>query len=283
MGYVVAPEKPSPSSTIGTTTTGTATSTTCPPLTPANDAPLSSQSFDAVTLYSLPQPTRSPNAITVAPDGSVWFGENALPGVAHLYPNGTLKEYPWHLALNSALSLCGGQSDIWGITLWNGSVWAADEFYSRLIGLDPTTGAQTVLTLKNNSDPYTLTVGPDNYLWFTQVLDGPKIGRVTPGTDAIRYYQLPGNSSWASVYLLFQNSTTRLRPGHRRRRQRPQRLHRREPDLLVQPGGADPDLRAGGSNATVYEPIAMSLGDGGLWITEHDASGWSSTTRPRRP
>ncbi len=39
-----------------------------------------------ITEFSLPGPLRNPNAPVVAPDGSVWFGEQAVAGIAHFYP-----------------------------------------------------------------------------------------------------------------------------------------------------------------------------------------------------
>ena len=45
--------------------------------------------------YILPNPSKLPNKLTVAPDGSVWFGEQSVPGVGHLFPNGSLVEYAW--------------------------------------------------------------------------------------------------------------------------------------------------------------------------------------------
>src|SRR5207244_641940 len=82
---------------------------------------LKSATFGAVTKFQLPSPGRAPNAITVAPDGSVWFGEQAIPGVGHLYPNGTLVEYRWSGNYNSSSDSgysCSYQTDTWGIALW---------------------------------------------------------------------------------------------------------------------------------------------------------------------
>ena len=57
---------------------------------PVVKSELASRSFGAITTFSLPAPERWPNAIAVAPDGSVWFGEEAVWGLAHLYvTNGT--------------------------------------------------------------------------------------------------------------------------------------------------------------------------------------------------
>jgi len=77
--------------------------------------------FGAVTKYLLPQ-NRSPNAITVAPDGSVWFAELGVPGVAHLYQNGTLVEYRWPYTYPASSSssngtICSDWTNTWGIAV----------------------------------------------------------------------------------------------------------------------------------------------------------------------
>lgn len=135
---------------------------------------LSYVQFGAVRKYKLPS-SRAPNAITLAPDGSVWFGEQALPGIAHLYPNGTLLEYRWPFQYNSPG--LPGLTFTWGIALWKGCVWASDQAGSQLVAVDPATGSTKTIKLATGSFPYTLTVGPDDSLWFTEVF-ASKIGRV---------------------------------------------------------------------------------------------------------
>src|ERR1700730_16596617 len=81
-------------------------------------------SFGGVTEYALPSPLRDPNAPTVAPDGSVWFAEQSVAGLAHFYPaNRTLVEYAWpysYPAPQSSGGICGEKTDVWGVVLWNG-------------------------------------------------------------------------------------------------------------------------------------------------------------------
>jgi len=167
--------------------------------------------FGAITEYALPSPIRSANAITVAPDGSVWFGEEALPGVAHLYPkNGTLIEYAWPFKYR--VSSPQGNSptfttDTWGIALWNGKVWASDVTMNQIVGVDPSTGNVTAIHLpSNDSFPYTMTVAPDNSLWFTQ-LDSSKIGRVFANGTLVEYPLSVGGQQEAPAEIVFENST----------------------------------------------------------------------------
>ncbi|MBI2648679.1 MAG: hypothetical protein HYW93_03385, partial [Thaumarchaeota archaeon] len=147
---------------------------------------LSSVSFGAVTKFKLPSPDRNPNGVVVAPDGSVWFGEQTLPGVGHIFANengtATLVEYVWPFSYPTQRASgpgCPPKTEIWGITLWNGMVWAADPVGNQLVGLNPSTETfHTIKLPKNNSYPYSLTVGPENSLWFTELFTST-IGKVS--------------------------------------------------------------------------------------------------------
>lgn len=171
---------------------------------------LRTSNFGAVTEYALPSPVRSPNAIVVAPDGSVWFGEEAVPGAAHLYPDGTLIEYAWPFKYQTSPGSQGTPAyltDIWGIALWNGRVWASDTTMNQLVGLDPETGAVTTIHLPTSgSFPYTMTVGPDDSLWFTE-LSSSKLGRVFPNGTLVEYPLLGGGHEETPAEIAFANST----------------------------------------------------------------------------
>ena len=164
-----------------------------------------------VTEFALPSPLRAPNGVTVAPDGSVWFGEQSVAGVAHFYPgNRTLVEYAWpfnYKAPPATAGFCGNKSDIWGVTLWNGKVWVADTTGNQLVGLDPSTGQfSTIAIPTSTSYPYTLTPGPNDTLWVTELFSG-QIGEVS-ANGTVRQYSLPGGSSAEPAQVVFANSTT---------------------------------------------------------------------------
>jgi streptogramin lyase len=146
----------------------------------------------------------------VAPDGSVWFGEEAVPGVGHLYPNGTLVEYAWPFNYLTAPSVGGSllyKTDIWGIALWNGRVWASDTAMNQLVGLDPSTDSFTTIRLPaNDSFPYTMTAGPDGSLWFTE-LSSSKIGRVFSNGTLVEYPLSAGGHEETPAEIAFLNST----------------------------------------------------------------------------
>jgi len=242
--------------------------------------------FGAVTKYPLLQ-NRSPNAITVAPDGSVWFGELGVPGVGHLYPdNGTLVEYRWpstRLPLSSSSRTCIDVSDTWGIAVWDGTVWATYEDNGSLVGLNPSSDALQVIQLKNGSLPYTLAVAPDGSLWFTDLSYPAHVGRVDAATHRVTYYPVPAGADSESAYLLFQNSTVAY-------------------VLAVYPytGGGNlfsfdpasptPSFALVGGNQSIglnasnyvptpndvvtgpFTPTSVAVGEGGIWLAEHAGS-----------
>lgn len=236
---------------------------TCQSAPPSQGVQLTPTSFGAITEYSL-SPNRTPAGFAVAPDGSVWFGEWGLPGVGHLYANGTLTEYKWPYANTSPVSTCGQQTEIWGVALWNGSVWAADNLYARLVSVNPATGQTDEINTTKNFFPYTLSVGAGD-LWITDDLQPGTIGKLTPDSTSVQYYSLPDNGNTSSEYILFQNDT------------RAYVLTANPVTLESQLFAFDPSLASPtfaplGGNQTLYEPSGLALGTGGIWATEHAAS-----------
>jgi virginiamycin B lyase len=154
--------------------------------------------FGAIRKYKLPS-GRAPNAITVASDGSVWFGEQALPGIAHLYANGTLLEYTWPFQYKAP----PGFTYIWGIAVWDGCVWASDQAGSQLVAVDPTSAQIRTVSLNAGSFPYTMTVGPDDSLWFTEVF-ASKLARIDNQLN-LHEYDLPLAGTPGQV--VFANNT----------------------------------------------------------------------------
>lgn len=247
---------------------GPSTSTCQPPLGGRSilKSQLKSITFGAVTKFALPSPVRSPNAITVAPDGSVWFGEQAVPGVAHLYLNGTLIEYAWpsNYSFQSGYA-CSFKDDMWGIALWNGRVWTSDVVGNQLVGIDPATGSTTTTKLSvNDSFPYSLTIGPDNSLWFTE-LSSSQIGRIFGNGTLVEYPLQQDAMNESPTEIAFANSTL---------------------GYYVSVGGvsrgAGPAVYAFNPqhfspyqvarNVTIISPDSIAVAGGGLWIDQHGPS-----------
>jgi len=221
--------------------------------------------FGAVTKFQLPLPGRDPNAITVSPDGTVWFGEQAVPGVGHLYPNnGTLVEYAWpgnYSSPSRGPSSCPYKTDIWGLALWNGSVWGSDGVGNRLVGLNPVTGfIQSIKLPTSGSFPYALTVGPEKSLWFTEP-DASRVGRLFPN-GTLREYKSP---DMLPSQIVFANRTlgylvtvgASSNPvGH---------VYAFDPSETFSP-------RAVGGGKQLYAPDSVAVTEDGLGVIQHGPS-----------
>ena len=156
--------------------------------------------FGAVTKFRLPN-SGFPNGITAAPDGSIWFGEQNVPALAHLYQNGTMIEYAWPVSYSPSTTA------IWGVADWKGRIWASDALGGQIVSLNPITSSLTVIKLGNvEAFPYTITVGPDDALWFTE-LYGLKLGRIDAQCK-LTEYAVPKSFGGTPTQIEFQNDTT---------------------------------------------------------------------------
>ena len=223
-----------------------------------------------VTEFALPAPLRAPNGLATAPDGSVWFGEQSVAGVAHLFPgNRTLVEYAWpfgYKAPPATGGFCGNKSDIFGVTLWNGKVWAPDTSGNQLVGLDPTTGQFSTVTIPlNTSYPYTMTPGPNDTLWIAELFVG-HIGELS-ANGTLRQYSLPGGTSAEPAQIVFANSTTGFYD-----------------DVGASESGGggvysfdvghfSPALVGG---QRLFDPSSIALASGALWVALHGSSSVAS-------
>ncbi len=119
-------------------------------------------------------------------------------------------EYAWpfdYATPPNTGGVCGNKSDIWGIALWDGKVWASDTTGNQLVGLDPSTGQFSTLKLATSSSyPYTMTPGPNNTLWFPELFSS-KLGEVS-SNGTLHEYSLPGGLNAAPTQVVFANSTT---------------------------------------------------------------------------
>jgi virginiamycin B lyase len=226
--------------------------------------------FGGVTEFALPSPLRESNAPTVAPDGSIWFAEQSVAGLAHFYPsNRTLVEYAWpynYPAPPSTAGLCGQKTSTWSVVIWDGKVWASDTSGNQLVEMDPSTGQFTTVKMPSSSSfPYTLTPGPDNTLWFTELFTG-KVG-VLSSNGTIREYQLPGGADAEPSQIIFANSTTGYLSD----------VGVSEPEgggvYSFKVDGWAPEL-LGGQHLT--EPTSLTIGSGALWVALHGSSSVAS-------
>jgi streptogramin lyase len=228
---------------------------------------VSSSEFGALTEYGLPSPSRWSNAIVVAQDGSVWFGEESVPGVGHLFTNGTLVEYPWPSGAHPTSKSCGFETSIWGVAVWNGMVWGTDGDGNALVGISPQTGAARVINVSGTASfPYTLSVAPDDSLWFTSLGNAATVGKV--GLDysvsALHVNNIGGefpaevdfvNSTYAYMVALNNvNSSGGLYSF----------------DPAVVSSSVNPQ-RLGGS-FHLQAPDSVAFGGGTVWVAQHGPS-----------
>jgi streptogramin lyase len=234
--------------------------------------------FGAVSEYNLPSPGRWPNAIANASDGSVWVAEQELPGVAHLIPgNRTLVEYAWPGYPSPELPDCSPTVSVSGMAIWNGRVWAADEFDNRTIGLNPRDG--TVISVNSTSGapfPYWLAVGPDGDLWVTSNnLPGEptRLGRILPDLT-LQVINLVGLGNDQPIQLDFVNSTFALLATVNQSQDRTGAcvctgdIYSFDPSSVG--SSLTPVLVGGGYHLTL--PTSVSYSSGSLWVTQHGAS-----------
>lgn len=169
------------------------------------------RTFGAVTEYALPGNDTWPSAITAAPDGSVWFVEQAVPGITHLYPNnGTIVEYGWPGYKAPTLANCFPTDVSSGIAFWNGRVWSADEYSNVLFGVRPGDGNVVSINVTGKASyPYWLDVGPDGNLWVTFDNAPAMLARIYPNLT-MSYVRLLGTGEDNPLQLDFVNSSLAL-------------------------------------------------------------------------
>ncbi len=232
--------------------------------------------FGAVTEFRLPGSDAWPNAITVSPDGSVWFAVQELPGLAHLFPeNRSLVEYQWPGYAAPQPPDCIPSASSSGIALWNGKVWATDEFRNAIWGVNPSDGSTQLVNVTGKAElPYWLAVGPDGALWFTSDTSPAKLGRILPNMS-LEVVRLTGmgqdqplqlefvNSSLAflSAINLSTNSTTHACTcnGH---------VYSFDPGTV---SAAVAPSKVGG-DFPLQLPTSVSYSEGSVWVAQHGAT-----------
>jgi streptogramin lyase len=217
---------------------------------------LLNQHFGGVTKFRL-RGDKFPNGITTLSDGSVWFGEQNVPGLAHLYSNGTMLEYAWPFTYSPSTT------SIWGVVQWNGRIWASDALGGQIVSLDPSNAALYVLKLSEAAAfPYTITVGPDGALWFTELFVS-KIGRIDAQCK-LEEFALPQNFGGTPTQIEFENDTLGYYlDGGNVSTGMGTLLSFNPKQFSPQPVDGAFNLRA---------PSSLKLGSNGIWVAQHTSS-----------
>src|SRR5262245_47626670 len=121
--------------------------------------------------FVLPTASSGPGAITVGPDGNLWFTEVSANRIGRITPTGEITEFP-------SLALSSGPSDI---TVGpDGNLWIIEPAGNQIGRILHAGWPRTVVEFPlptPDSTPGGITVGPDSNLWFTE-FSGNKIGRL---------------------------------------------------------------------------------------------------------
>ncbi len=113
-------------------------------------------------------PGSIPGAMTIGPDGRIWFVESGTDRLAAVEPDGTLQEFPIPL---------GGIGN-GGITAGSdGAIWFTEEIGNR-VGRLTMDGRFSEIDLPNpGSHPQGIAAGPDGALWVVETATG-RIARI---------------------------------------------------------------------------------------------------------
>lgn len=141
-----------------------------------------------ISEFTIPTAGGNPEAITVGPDGNIWFTEESRSKIGFINPT-TLAFTEFNLpSPNNAMNTVsygittGPDKNIW-FTEWN----------QGKIGFVTTQGNFTEFALSNvAARPFGIVSGPDGNLWFTEAAGG-MIGRITT-KGTITEYALPTQS-----------------------------------------------------------------------------------------
>ena len=235
---------------------------------------LAATNITAITEWELPPPGRYPNAVVVASDGSIWFGEQALAGVAHFFPaNGSLVEYAWPETTGHPGPADSFQTSIWGVALWRGMVWATNAEQNSIVGLNATSDTLTVCTLPiPNSSPYTLIVGPDGALWFTALTQTAFIGRISASSSSsslsLSMYSVKSHPQEIPSDLQFLNSSFAYYSALDPYVPKMSGVYSFDPKNLTD--GIYPTPVGG--NVTLYDTTSVSASGAQVWVVQHYTS-----------
>jgi virginiamycin B lyase len=132
----------------------------------------------AVTPYTDPG-ISFPLAITVGPDGAMWFTNSGNNSIGRITTDGIVSDYTDPNILNPGGIAVGSDGALWFTNYGNNS-----------IGRITTAGVISTYTDPSIPEAGPITAGPDGALWFTSD-DGHSIGRITTA-GVISNYTGPG-------------------------------------------------------------------------------------------
>ena len=126
-------------------------------------------SKDKVSIFSFADESTQPTAITLGPDGNMWFVENGGSSLGVVTPSGNITEHNTNLGNTYSFGIATGS---------DGRVWFADNGNNSIGAMDATTYTTTDYKTGFSGDPISIVAGPDGNLYFGETT--PVVGRITP-------------------------------------------------------------------------------------------------------
>jgi len=126
----------------------------------------------AFTMFDIATPNSSPRGIAVGPDGDLWFTEYQGDKIGRITPAGAIREF----------ALPTGSSSPWEIIAGaDGIMYVTDSTSDDIARFNPVTlRFMRNLRLRQFDNPWGLTIGHDNNVWFTG-RHSAKIGVIANG------------------------------------------------------------------------------------------------------
>ena len=158
--------------------------------------------------WDIPTKGAKPYALTLSPDGSVWFTEEAADKIGKLNPKtGEFKEYPLTGEVHAAPQ--GIAAD------HSGNIWFAASSRSFIGKLEPSTGKISVFKMPDpeGTDPESLAFDKKGILWFT-AQNANMVGKLDPASGAITLKPVPSrNARPTGILVLQQGNPIFAEPG----------------------------------------------------------------------
>lgn len=218
-----------------------------------------------ITEYPVPENSQKlagiPDGMATGSDGTVWFTDlsGSVPRVGRV-DAATGKSTLYELPTTGDVNFANAQvSDI--TAGQNGAMWFTGGYSGALGRIDP---SGNVTAYATGLAPATVTLGPDQAVWFTD--KSGSIGRLDPATGAVTSYQTPsgGNGSPALGGIVAGPDG---------------KLWFTEPGVS-KVGSIDPathDIQEYGTPIADSRPFGIAAGkDGRLWVTESATSNVAS-------
>lgn len=185
----------------------------------------------AISQFVIPSsPNSEPDAITLGPDGDLWFTENTLNGsvIGRVTPAGTITTFPLPEHHEASAIAPGPDGDLW----FTDRASDSKSIIGMIGRITPSGTIRDYPIPSREAQPDAITLGPDGDLWFTAappnaIIQGPHglsagtttgiIGRMTPAGqvtefttrhEAFQITSSPDGDLWFTEGCLLSNCTS---------------------------------------------------------------------------